>query len=576
MSTFRRILLNPFVLIIPVACALGVLYYFYTPSLSAGVTSTHNILPNSDFSSRSPDGFPTGWQLSPRVSGVAYTTPPGYSSQSSLRVESTSPSSKRGTTVASPEASVQGGHTYFYKSYYKSSVPFDLILQKTDTSGIATRMIVRRYPASQEWTTASSAATTDPSSQSVRFLYNLPSTGSLHLSDTYLQADPQDITLPKEPSLAQNSIPELQSGQPEPESPAGWNAFHSGTNSAKFESLQQANHTPYLRTELSDYKDGEAKWQHRPIPTSPGDYSQFSVAYRGEGTVELVAEYLLSTGERQFVTLSNLLPTASWLSYQTYITTPPNAASVTVSVVLKSNGAVETKDYSLRKVTQNGARAWQRPLLSYAFDDGWLSAYNNSIARLNRAGQKGTFYINPSSIDTPGFMTTANVAALNTQGHELASHSYEHIDLTRLANTEINHQLQHANDYFRQVFGMQSVNFATPLGNDDAQLQFYARKYYTSMRGTQDGINTKQSFDPYNIQVLYVGKDLSLSRLKETIAQTQAAHGWLILVYHRIDEATADKTSITPDQFNSHIDTIEASDITVMTVNKALQEIKQQ
>lgn len=577
MSSFRRILLNPFVLLLPVLFLIGAVYYLYAPNLSAVVTSTHNILPNSDFFHRNSDGLPTGWQLFPHIPGVTFTTPAGYTNRPSLRVENTTPRPEGNITITSPEAQVLKGHTYFYKSYYKASAPFDLIVQETDDKGLVTRTIMSRHPASQEWATASAAMTAGASVRSIRFVYSLSGSGAIHLSDTHLQADPQDVAPPKEPSLQQNSIPELRSNEPDSETPARWNTFSSGTNTAKFTSVTQATDAPYIRTEVSDYKNGEAKWQHDPAPVSPGDYSRFSVAYKSDKPADVVAEYLLRTGERRFVTLATLLPAVDWTTYRSYLTAPADASSVTVSVVLKSSGTLDTKEYSLRHIsTTDDARAWKRPIVSYAFDDGWLSAHQQGASLLRKANHKATFYINPSSIDTPGFMTTADVADLNGSGHELASHGYEHIDLTMLGHAELDYQLRHANDYFRQVFGMQSVNFAAPLGRSDAQLAFYARKHYASMRSTQDGINVKQSFDPYDLRVLYVGKDMPLSRLKETLTETRAAHGWLILVYHRIEDDAEGDTAVTPKQFQSHIDTVQDSDITVMTVNKALQEIKQQ
>jgi peptidoglycan/xylan/chitin deacetylase (PgdA/CDA1 family) len=250
--------------------------------------------------------------------------------------------------------------------------------------------------------------------------------------------------------------------------------------------------------------------------------------------------------------------------------------SVVVSAVLRGNGTTDTRQYALNQIPRVGAAEWKRPILSYTFDDGWASAYKNSIPLFEQAGSKATFYLNPSSIDTPGFMTTAQVAALDSSGHEVASHGYEHHDFTTLNPASTDYQLKYANDYFRQVFHMQSVNFAAPFGGSDDQLIFYARKYYDSLRTTQDGINTKQTFDPYNLRVLYVGNDLSLDRLKEAVAQTQAAHGWLILVYHRIDDSTQGESATPTEEFRSQFDAVRTSGITVITVKAALQEIKQQ
>jgi peptidoglycan/xylan/chitin deacetylase (PgdA/CDA1 family) len=576
MNEFRRFLLNPFVLIVPVACLVGIFYYHYTSSLATAASPARNILPNSNFATYGHDGFPADWQLFPHTPEVAYTTPAGYTSQTSLRVESTNSNRRGNVTVTSPEVAVQGGHTYFFKSYYRSSVPFDLIAQQTNESGSTTRTIVRRYLASSDWTTASSAFTAGSTLRSVRFIYSLSGAGNLQLSDTYLQADPGNVTPTIEPALLRNNLPGLQPDQSNSTQPTNWSTFRSGTNEATFKYIQQSTDESYLRTTLSGYKDGEAKWQHTPTPVSTGDAYRFGVTYRGDRPIDIVTEYVLTTGKRQFVTISTLLPAVDWTTYHTYLTAPPDATTVVVNAVLRGNGTIDTKDYTLNQVPRNGAVKWKRPLLSYTFDDGWESAHQNGVRLLDQSNTKATFYINPSSIDTPDFMTTAQVAALESSGHEIASHGYEHRDFTTLNQAAIDYQLGHANKYFRQIFGMQSVNFAAPFGTADAQLTFYARKYYDSSRSTQDGINTKQTFNPYNLLVLYIGNDLPLSRLKEAIAEAQASHGWLILVYHRIDDTTKGETATTPAQFKSQLDAVRASGITVTTVRAALQEIKQQ
>lgn len=577
MSTLRRILSNPLVQIIPVACLLAVFYIYYVSSLPVRATPEHNILSNSDFSTRDSSGFPTNWQLFPHVPGITYTTPAGYSSKASLRVENTSTSQQGNITITSPEVVVQSGHTYFYKGYYRSSVPFDLIMQQTTVSGATTRAIVHHCLENSEWTTASSTFTADSTLRSVRFIYSLSGTGNIQLSDNYLQTDPTDVAPTTEPILLPNSLPELRLNQSNPIlSGNAWSPFSSGDNHAKFSYVKQSTEAPHLRAQLSNYKTGEAKWQHAPIAISPGDASRFAVTYRSDKPVDIVAEYTLANGGRQFVTLRQLLPAVDWTTYRTYLTTPPKATSVVVSAVLRSDGTIDTKDYALNQVPRAGAAEWKRPLLSYTFDDGWASAYLNGAKLLDQANIKATFYLNPSSIDTPGFMTTAQVSSLESNGHELASHGYEHHDFTTLDQSAMNYQLGHANEYFQQIFHMRSVNFAPPFGSTDDQLMFYTQKYYASSRGTQDGINTKQMFSPYNLRVLYVGNGLPLERLKEAVAQAQASHGWLILVYHRIDDNSKGETSTTPAQFKSQLDAVHASGIAVTTVRAALQEVKQQ
>jgi peptidoglycan/xylan/chitin deacetylase (PgdA/CDA1 family) len=235
-----------------------------------------------------------------------------------------------------------------------------------------------------------------------------------------------------------------------------------------------------------------------------------------------------------------------------------------------------TKDYALYNISKPGAPRWQRPLVSITFDDGWQSAYVNGLPLLDEYGYKATFYLNPSSIDTSVFISSDEVAALQKDGQELASHGYEHLDFTTLNKPSIDYQLQHADQYFKQVLGETTVNFATPFGGTDSQVTFYARKYYNSLRTTQSGLNTRQNFDPYHLLVLYVGKDTTSAKLADALAEAKADNGWLILVYHRVDTTSLGEPVISPAQFRQQLDVLKKSGLTVVPVSDALTEVGRQ
>jgi peptidoglycan/xylan/chitin deacetylase (PgdA/CDA1 family) len=253
-----------------------------------------------------------------------------------------------------------------------------------------------------------------------------------------------------------------------------------------------------------------------------------------------------------------------------------NADTMLVTIVQRKNGTITTKDYGIYNITKSGVLTWDKPRLSFTFDDGWESAYTNGATLLNRYGFEGTFYLNPSTIDTANFMTSDQVAELVKNGHEIASHGYEHLNFTTLKRDDINYQFEHASNYFKEVHNMQRVSFAVPFGGNDPQTTFYARKYYASLRGTIDGVNTKQNLDPYNLRVLYVGGSVSPERLSAAIADAKSKNGWLILIYHRVETPAKGETILTPTQFQQQLDTIKNSDITVEPVADVLKVVADQ
>lgn len=60
------------------------------------------------------------------------------------------------------------------------------------------------------------------------------------------------------------------------------------------------------------------------------------------------------------------------------------------------------------------------------FDDGGVSAITDIAEALEQRGWRGWFFITTDRIDTPGFMTAAQLRELQRRGHVLGSHSCSH------------------------------------------------------------------------------------------------------------------------------------------------------
>jgi peptidoglycan/xylan/chitin deacetylase (PgdA/CDA1 family) len=60
------------------------------------------------------------------------------------------------------------------------------------------------------------------------------------------------------------------------------------------------------------------------------------------------------------------------------------------------------------------------------FDDGGTSAISHTAPILEARGMRGTFFITTDRIDTPGFLTSAEIAELHARGHTIGSHSCSH------------------------------------------------------------------------------------------------------------------------------------------------------
>lgn len=572
-ATFWR---NPFMTVAPVVLLLLFVWQQYSviaasPALASAAT---NILPNAGLEELDARGFPIGWQVS-KTSSSNSSTREGYRSPTAIALTNDNAIVRGNTTLTSPLATVTPGERYFYKTLYKSNLPFVLILRTNYTDDSYKQVIVGRFDQAEDWEAGSNVFTADQNAQSVQFIYSVAGKGELQIDRTYLEPNPQDIyeqpKLPTGPNILPNQNLESSDGIVADD----WSSFSYGDNRPSFtHELNDDQH--YLHTQLDAYINGEAKWQYAPVAVSAHQQYKFNATYRSNVPVDVVAEYTTGSTGRKFETLQQLLPAKDWTQFDQEFEVPESADSVMVTLVLKSDGYVDMRSPSLNNQTLSGPLMWDRPRVSLAFDDGWLSSFANGAALLNKYGYEGTFYLNPSTIDTTSFVSSAQVQNLRDNGHQIASHGYKHLNYTTLDRSVIDHQLKYAAQYFNQVHGLTSIDFAAPYGGNDAQLAYYAHKYYTSLRGTDPGVNTRQNFNPYNIKVLYMGHSITRDHLSDEIAKVKASNGWLVLVYHRIEPSGNSEIVVTSTQLEQHLDAIKNSGVLVEPVAAALQEIENQ
>lgn len=572
-ATFWR---NPFVTVVPVILLLFFVWQQYTiiaasPALASAAT---NILPNAGLEELDAQGFPIGWQVSKTKSSTS-STREGYQSSVAIALTNNDASTRGNTTLTSPLATVKPGERYFYKTLYKSNLPFALILRTNYEDGTYKQSIVGRFDQAENWEAGSSVFTADKNAQSVQFVYSVAGKGELQIDRTYLEPNPQDIYEQAQPPSGPNLLSNENLSSSDGVAADGWSSFSYGDNQASF-AYVASNGSPYLHSQIDMYKNGEAKWQYEPVTVSAHQRYKFVATYRSDVPVEVVAEYTLGSTNRKFETIRQLLPAKDWTQFDQSLEVPESADSVMVTLVLKGAGYVDMRDAGLYNQTLSGPLVWDRPRLSLTFDDGWLSSFTNGAALLNKYGYEGTFYLNPSTIDTTNFVSSAQVQDLRDNGHEIASHGYKHLNYTTLDRSVIDYQLSYAARYFNQVHGLTSIGFAAPFGGNDAQLAYYAHKYYTSLRGTDPGVNTRQNFNPYNIRVLYMGHSVTRERLLNEIAATKANNGWLVLVYHRIEPSSNAEVIVTSTQLEGQLDAIKSSGVLVEPVATALQEIENQ
>lgn len=581
LKRFRRHLLHHPLIIVPPLVILLVFAWqqYIAANRNLNAPSTINLLSASYNSSPSGNSI-LGWKIS-HSGSATYTSQqfPGMVSDKAIKLSVTS-YGNGDITLVGPKVSLETNQNYLFKGYYTSTTAFTLLAHYYYSDGTDQLTQLKTYPAKNDgWTTASHAFTSTDIA-AVQFVYKVTNPGDLSVDGVYLEPK-NEISLPEEISSTKNLIPNNDLSATSLNMPDDWTSYQTGDSTSMFSYLSDSKGA-YVKTSVSDFRSGEAKWQYAPQQITPFNRYKFSVNYQSDSPANIVAEYVLKDGKHLFETAGTLSPTGQWTTSEYFLEAPAGAAKLSVSLVLNSNGSLLSRDYSLQNITKSGDARWNRPVVSITFDDGWRGAYSQAVPVLNTYGYKGTFYINPSIIETPHFMSAADLTALSKSGHEIAAHGYSHADMTMMSQDALNNQLRQGQTYLTDA-GFSANNFATPYGKSDAEVEWFAKKYFATLRGADAGINTKQNINPYDLKVLLINKDTSQETLKEQLQQTKQTNGWLILVYHNVTAAgnevsssKADTATIATKTFSEQIAELRKSNMTVLPVETAFKEVSNQ
>ena len=89
------------------------------------------------------------------------------------------------------------------------------------------------------------------------------------------------------------------------------------------------------------------------------------------------------------------------------------------------------------------------------FDDGHASDYEAALPLLQQFGLRAEFFVNPATVNRPGFLSWPQIAEMHRAGMSFQSHGWDHVDLRALSSPELYHQLR---DSKRELQGRLGAN----------------------------------------------------------------------------------------------------------------------
>jgi glucose/arabinose dehydrogenase/peptidoglycan/xylan/chitin deacetylase (PgdA/CDA1 family) len=191
-------------------------------------------------------------------------------------------------------------------------------------------------------------------------------------------------------NLIQN--PSLETTGPN-NTPLNWSQSRWGSNTTVFSypvAGAGGSSTKAARLDMSDYQNGDAKWYFANVPVQSGTLYTFTHSYRSDVVSGITIRYTRPDNSVFYVGLGALPPALQWNTQSHTIVIPANVTSMTIFHTLTVNGFLEVDDYLLSNGTSD---AFANGMISYTFDDGWITQYTNALPVLTAANAKGGFYI---------------------------------------------------------------------------------------------------------------------------------------------------------------------------------------
>ena len=470
---------------------------------------------------------------------------------------------------------VTAGQAYTYSDYYKATVQTFLVAQTDNGSGNFNYFqIGNALATSSVWKNVTATFTVPTGVQSLTIFHLINKVGTLQTDNFSLSAssspDPNPNPNPG-PLVITDNVPNNSLEQNDGSQPLAWSGDKWGTNSPTFTYLDNLGHTGThsVKTELTSYSSGDAKWNYTPQPTTPNSQWRFTDYYQANITSRVVVQITNKDNSQTYIELKTAPAAATWTKYSDFFTTPANAAKLTVFHLISQVGYLITDDYSVTPFVPAG---FNRALVTLTFDDGFISHHDVALPMLQQYNFPATFYITTGFLGTSGYMTNQMIFDLKNAGEDIEDHTVTHPHLPTLTSTQVHNELVNSQTYLRNTFGVTANHFASPYGEVNDAVMTQVRTYFTSHRGVESGYNYKDSFDIYNLKVQNLLVTTTPAEVDSWLQQAASTHTWLILVFHQIYSG-GDTYSSTPQNFANYLGLINQRALPVVTLDQALNEV---
>jgi peptidoglycan/xylan/chitin deacetylase (PgdA/CDA1 family) len=216
--------------------------------------------------------------------------------------------------------------------------------------------------------------------------------------------------------------------------------------------------------------------------------------------------------------------------------------------------------------------------VSFTFDDFPVSAFAEGGRILNKYGARGTYFVSLRLLGTSGvsgqIASSAHLADLVKQGHELGCHTFDHIDGSESTVGCFEQSIEKNREALAAcVPGAVFRTFAYPLNGPTLQIKRAIGNRFVGCRGGGQTFNSRV-IDLNLLKAYFLDfrtRD-NLRAISAVIDENAATRGWLIFATHDVGEEPS-KYGCSSSVFEQAVQLSLGSGARVLPVKHVLQEL---
>jgi peptidoglycan/xylan/chitin deacetylase (PgdA/CDA1 family) len=210
----------------------------------------------------------------------------------------------------------------------------------------------------------------------------------------------------------------------------------------------------------------------------------------------------------------------------------------------------------------------QVPRCLITFDDSTASSFTEGYTYMQARGVRGTWYVPPGALN----ISLANLQVMYANGHAIANHTMNHINLPTLATqAEMEAEIQGCIDYLiENDMPRAAYHFAYPGGGYNATAKAACAACGLLTARTVHGAlqHAPATPDMYELFAVTPTKTTTLASLKTYVDNSIKTGKTLVLCFHSLVESVSDTYDWAISDFQALIDYIVARKIKCVTIDE--------